>query len=299
MNGLLTAITHGATVVLQNRLDASEALAIIQRERCSVLYATPNITLALLQHPDRHLRDLTSLRTGTAQPASARLMVELRATEACTIYALTECGIVTVSDYRLPVAERLRSSGTKLPGMELEVVKFATRTVLPPNTTGEIRVRSHMTPGYYKDSAQTAQAFDAESWFYTGDVGFLDDAGGIHIAGRQKDVIKSGGINIAPAEVENLLAACPGVAQAIVVGVPDAERTEVIAALIVPRPGVQLDEKAVARYCRAEAAAYKAPRIIRFVSFTEVPLTQTGKGRSKGGAAPIRGAPEIRLKELI
>jgi fatty-acyl-CoA synthase len=134
-----------------------------------------------------------------------------------------------------------------------------------------------MTPGYYKDSAQTAQAFDAESWFYTGDVGFLDDAGGIHITGRQKDVIKSGGINIAPAEVENLLAACPGVAQAIVVGVPDAERTEVIAALIVPRPGVQLDEKAVARYCRAEVAAYKAPRIIRFVSFTEVPLTQTGK----------------------
>jgi fatty-acyl-CoA synthase len=277
MNGMLTTMTHGGTVVLQNRFEASETLAIIERERCSVLYATPNITLALLQHPDRPKRDISSLRKGTAQPASARLMIELGATEACTIYALTECGIVTVSDHRLPLAERLRSSGTTLPGMELEVVDSTTRAVLPRNATGEVRVRSYMTPGYYKDAAQTAQAFDAEGWCYTGDVGFLDDTGAVHITGRQKDIIKSGGINIAPAEVENLLVACPGVAQAIVVGVPDPERTEVIAALIVPKPGAQLDEQAVARYCRAEAAAYKAPRIMRFVSFAEVPVTQTGK----------------------
>lgn len=278
VNALLATTTHGGTIVLQNRFSAAETLALIEAERCSVLYATPNIGLALLQHPDRKTRDLSSLRTGIGRPASARLIYELGAKEVCTCYGSTESyANATVSERRLPVEERLRSSGIPLPGVEIEIVDPVTRTVLPHNASGEIRLRNYVMPAYYKDPVQTSEAFDSEGWFYTGDLGFLDDSNSLHISGRLKEVIKTGGINVAPAEVEELLRSCPGIAEAVVVGIPDAERTEIVAALLVRRPDASISEEDVINYCRTEAAMYKLPRVIRFVAFDQVPVTDTGK----------------------
>lgn len=283
VNALLATTTHGGTIVLQTHFSPGETLALIEVEQCSVIYATPNMGLALLQHPDRLKRDLSSLRTGIGRPASARIMYELGAKEVCTCYGLTESyANVTVSDHRLPADVRLQSSGTPLPGAEVEIVDPFTRAVLPSGSVGEVRLRGTVLPEYYKDPAQTANAFDGDGWFYTGDLGFLDEGSNLHIVGRIKEVIKTGGINVAPAEVEELLSSHPAVAQAVVVGIPDPERTEIIAALIVPTPGASVTEEELIKFCRANAAAYKAPRRIRLVTSNEVPLTDTGKVDKKG-----------------
>ena len=134
-----------------------------------------------------------------------------------------------------------------------------------------------MTPGYYKDEARTAEAKDAAGWFYTGDLASLDELGQVFFRGRSKEMVKTGGINVAPAEVEELLGEHPAVRFAAVVGVPDPERDEVLAALVVLHPGQEATPEELARFCKNKAAAYKIPHRIELISNEAMPLTDTGK----------------------
>ncbi|MFM9887924.1 MAG: class I adenylate-forming enzyme family protein, partial [Burkholderiales bacterium] len=120
-------------------------------------------------------------------------------------------------------------------------------------------------------------AFDEEGYFKTGDLGFLDAEGHLSFRGRIKEMVKTGGINVAPIEVEEVLMQHPGVHLAFCTGVPDAVRDEVLAAVIVPKPGVTLTEAALAAHCKSALATYKLPRLYRFASEGELPLTTTGK----------------------
>ena len=123
--------------------------------------------------------------------------------QICNVYGATETyGNATVTDASEPEAVRLQSQGTPLPGMRLRIVHPDTRAVLPPGEVGEILVAGRVTPGYYRDPEHNARAFDAEGYFLTGDLGMLDAAGRLHFRGRLKDLIKAGGINISPLEVE-------------------------------------------------------------------------------------------------
>ncbi len=277
-NALVAVLTHGGSIVLQYRFDAGQALELIERERISVLYTMPNMVLDLYHHPDRPGRDLRSLRTGIGMPQSLPLMAELGATEMATCYGLTEgYGNSAVPDCKIPLADRLDSSGTALPGTELQVVDPATRAPLPAGTVGEIRLRGYVMPGYYKDPARTAEATDAEGWFYTGDLAALAPDGTVHFRGRTKEMVKTGGINVAPAEVEELLHSHPGVRLAVVVGIPDPQRDEVLAALVLPQPGASLSPDALRAYCKERAAVYKVPAVIEIVGEGGIPLTDTGK----------------------
>jgi fatty-acyl-CoA synthase len=289
-NALLAVMTHGGCIVLQPDFDPGQALALIERERCTVYYGTPNIALALWEHPDRARRDLSSLRTGAAigSPRAMQMVMDLGARDICNVYGLTECyGNCTVTDARDPVAVRLETVGRPLPGMQLRIVDPDTRRPLPDGEVGEILVRGYLTPGYYKDPEKNAAAFDREGWFLTGDLGLIDAEGRLRFRGRLKEMVKTGGLNVAPVEVEEVLSAHPAVEQVYVVGVPDARKEEVLAAVVVLREGRTATAEELRAFCRAALAAFKVPREVRLVKRAELPVTATGK------------VQKVRLSEML
>src|SRR5215467_8373240 len=279
-NALLAVMTHGGTVVLQEHLEPGAALALIERERCTVYYGTPNIALALSEHPDRARRDLSSLRTGAAigPPAAMQMVMDLGVTEICNVYGLTECyGNCAVTDAHDPAEVRLTTVGYPLPGMEIRVVDRDTRRALPPGEIGEILVRGLLTPGYYRDPERNAESFDSEGFLLSGDLGFVGPDGRLRFRGRIKEMVKTGGINVAPLEVEEVLLGHPTVEQAYVVGVPDPRKEEILIAVVVGRPGQVADPDALRTLCKDALAAYKVPQEIHVVTREELPLTATGK----------------------
>jgi fatty-acyl-CoA synthase len=279
-NALLAVMTRGGTIVLQESLDPAGALALIERERCTVYYGTPNIALALAEHPDRARRDLRSLRTGAAigAPAAMQMVMDLGAREICNVYGLTETyGNCAVTDAHDPPDVRLNTVGHPLPGMEIRIVDRQTRRPLRAGEVGEILVRGYLTPGYHRDPARNAEAFDAEGFLLTGDLGSLDDDGRLRFRGRIKEMVKTGGINVAPLEVEEVLLGHPDVEQAYVVGLPDPRKEEVLAAAVVLKEGRQADPDALRRFCKQALAAFKVPQEFRLLRRDELPLTGTGK----------------------
>jgi fatty-acyl-CoA synthase len=145
-NALLAVMTHGGAIVLQERFDAGDALRLIEREQCTVYYGTPNIALALTEHPDRRHCDLRSLRTGAAIGAAQamQMVMELGAAEICNVYGLTECyGNCTVTDAHDPVDVRLHTVGRPLPGTEIKIADPRTHQPLPPGEVGEIAIRGY------------------------------------------------------------------------------------------------------------------------------------------------------------
>ena len=279
-NALFNLLTHGGCVVLQESFEAGEALRIIGAEGCTLFYGTPNMAQALSEHPDRHEHDLSSLRSGgtVGTPEQIKRIVDLGAREICNIYGLTETyGNCTVTDAAESLDIRLASVGCPLPGVDLRIVDPETGKALPQGEVGEIRVKGYVTVGYYKDTDKNRASFDAGGYFITGDLGFLDAEGRLYFRGRIKEMIKTGGINVAPVEVEETLMAHPAVKLACVTGVPDPRRDEVIAAVIVCRSGQSVEEADLLAHCRRLLAAYKIPRLVKFVSEAELPLTVTGK----------------------
>jgi fatty-acyl-CoA synthase len=279
-NALFNLLTHGGCVVLQEHFDAGAALELIERERCTLFYGTPNMGQALYDHPDRTRRDLASLRGGATigTPEQIQRVVDLGAREICNIYGLTETyGNCNVTDAADPLEKRLTSVGRPLAGVDQRIVDPETGRRLPPGEVGEIRVKGYVTTGYYKDPERTAESLDEHGYFKTGDLGWADADGRLHFRGRIKEMVKTGGINVAPVEVEEVLMTHPGVRLAFVTGVPDPARDELLAAVIVPKPGATLSEEALCAFCRKTLAAYKVPRLIRFAAEQELPLTTTGK----------------------
>jgi fatty-acyl-CoA synthase len=279
-NALVAVMSHGGTLVLQEQLDAGLALALIERERCTVYYGTPNIALALTEHPDRPRRDLSSLRTGAAigPPVAMQMVMDLGAREICNVYGLTECyGNCSVTDAHDAPEVRRTTVGYPLPGMEIRVVDRESRRPLPAGEIGEILVRGLLTPGYYRDPEKNAAAFDGDGFLLTGDLGFLGDDGRLHFRGRIKEMVKTGGINVAPLEVEEVLLGHPAVEQAYVVGLPDPKKEEILVAVVVPKPGQAADPAALRALCRDALAAYKVPHAIHVMRREDLPLTSTGK----------------------
>ncbi|MEA2930237.1 MAG: fatty-acyl-CoA synthase [Hyphomicrobiales bacterium] len=279
-NALFNLMTHGGCVVLQESFEPGEALRLISEERCTVFYGMPNMVLALAEHPDRAKYDISSLRCGgtLGTPEQLQRIVDLGVTNFSTIYGLTESyGNCTVADADDPFDLKCATVGKPLPGVDLRIIDPETGQEQPRGAVGEIRLKGYVTTGYYKDEDKNREAFDANGYFRTGDLGFLDDNDNLYFRGRIKEMIKTGGINVAPVEVEDILLRHPAVKLAFVTGVPDERRDEVIAAVIVRHDGQRVDQSALTDHCRRELAAYKVPRLMRFVSESELPLTTTGK----------------------
>jgi malonyl-CoA/methylmalonyl-CoA synthetase len=154
-------------------------------------------------------------------------------------------------------------------------VDVRTRRPLPDNETGEIEVRGpHVFAGYWERPDATVEAFDPDGWFATGDLGHRDADGYYTISGRAKELIISGGYNIYPREIEEVLEQCPGVAEVAVVGLPEAEFGEQVAAVVV-RNDPDLTQDAIVAFCRDQLASYKKPRVVVFVE--SLPRNALGK----------------------
>lgn len=295
VNALYALLTHRGTIVLQHQFDASNAVTIIKTERCSVFYGTPNMTQAieaiLSDDLTLSLDDLSSLRTGVTIGTSAQLqrIVNFGVKEICNVYGLTETyGNSTVTDSRAPLALRLESVGQALPGQEIQIANTATGEPLPSGETGEITIRGNVFPGYWEDAQRTSESF-ADEWFKTGDLGYLDKQGNLFFRGRLKEMLKTGGINVAPAELEEVLSTHPAIESVFVTGIPDPKLDEAIAAVIILADNWAGDlgsssandtaaiEKSLIEHCRERLAPYKTPRHFRFVTSANLPLTSTGK----------------------
>ena len=280
VNAFPNMFSHGACTVLQEHFDAGEALRLIERERCTIFYGTPNMAQALTEHPARAQHDLSSLRSGATIGTPEQLMaiVKLGAASICNVYGLSETyGNCAVMDADEPLAVRMQSVGQPLPGVTVRICHHATGVALAAGEVGEIRIKGPLFLAYYKDAEKTRASYDADGFFHTGDLGMLDTEGRLYYRGRLKEMVKSGGINIAPIEVEETLMRHPEVRTAYVIGVPHAELDEVLAAIVIPKDGKQPGADALTLFCKQELAAYKVPVRFRFATDAELPLTTTGK----------------------
>jgi fatty-acyl-CoA synthase len=280
VNALPNMLTHGACIVLQEHFDAEVALNLIEKEKCSVVYGTPNMIQALLEHPDRTSHDLTSLRTGAmiGSPEQIQWAVQLGAKQICNIYGLSETyGNCAVIDANEELEIRLHSVGKPLPGVELKICDIETGVRLSSNQVGEIRVKGPLFSSYFKDPEKTNESYDEEKFFKTGDLGEVDKEGRLYYKGRLKEMVKSGGINIAPIEVEEVLMRHPKVRTAFVIGIKDKQLDEKLAAFLVLKEEVNLELDEIKSFCKEEMAAYKVPSIFKIIKDNELPLTTTGK----------------------
>jgi fatty-acyl-CoA synthase len=241
----------------------------------------PNMARALLEHPDRRRRRLDAMRTGLTigLPEDLDMTMEaVAARQLCNVYGSTETyGNCAVTDAHDSLPLRRETQGRPLPGMTIRVVDPQTGAALSPGEVGEFRVKGHVTSGYYKDAPQTRAAFDPEGFFITGDLGLIGDDGRVRFRGRLKEMIKTGGINVAPLEVEAVLLAHPAVKQAYVVGVPDRSRGEIVVAALELHDGAAMSAEALAAHCRERLAPYKVPARFVFRKANEFPRTATGK----------------------
>jgi len=246
---------------------------VLEAEGCTIM-AGWHQAAPLLEHPDFARRRLR-LSKGTYHAQAVRLMGPEHRTIG--VYGMSETATcVTAAHHDDAESIRTGTFGRVLPGMEVRIVDAETRRTLPAGDSGEILVRgSTLMEGYYRVPRQAT--FDAEGFFRTGDRGFLDADGTLHFGGRIKDVIKTSGVNVAAAEIEAVLARHPAVQAAHVVGVPDAARGELIAALVVLRAGQAGDAAALRAFCRGALASYKVPRHVFVVDAAAVPRTGTGK----------------------
>ncbi|MFD7430431.1 FadD3 family acyl-CoA ligase [Streptomyces sp. NPDC059818] len=279
--GVLACLLRGATMVLQPVFDVDRVLRAVEAERITVLPGPPTVYTELLDAPGRERYDLSSLRlavTGAAIVPVAlvrRMRAELFP-EVLTAYGLTEtCGTVTVCSADDDDETVARTAGRPIDGTEVRVAD-GVRNPLPAGQDGRILVRGyHVMLGYLDDPVASAAAVDADGWLDTGDVGHLDARGNLVITGRSKDMFVVGGFNVYPAEVEQVLAGHDAVAEAAVVGVPDARLGEVGRAYVTVRPGTGTGPDELVGHCRERLANFKVPREV--VVLGALPRNATGK----------------------
>ena len=275
----------GGSLVILPRFDVPDLLAAIERDRPTNVWLAPamvNATLnAIAQSPDLGRRSTASIRfiTGGGEKTPVTLIERLLAAfpnaRFADAYGLTE----TVSGDTFNDQAHMRS---KIGSVGKPVVNLDVRILGPddaqvaPGGQGEIALRGpKVVSGYWKNPDATAAAFTDDGWFRTGDIGHLDADGYLYIDDRKKDMIVSGGENVATSEVERVLYECDAVLEAAVVAMPDARWGEVPRAFVVLRPGQEISEQALIAHCRSRLAGFKTPKQILFME--TLPRNPSGK----------------------
>jgi acyl-CoA synthetase (AMP-forming)/AMP-acid ligase II len=276
---LLTAASAGATVRLHRRFDLDAELRAIQDDRMTLEMAVAPIALAMANHPDLESYDLSSLRyimwgATPVTPAVADAVTARTGVRWLPAYGTSEVPVIAANPVDEPQRWRLDSAGLPVGDVELRVVDLASGRVLPAGETGEIEVRSASAmAGYLPDDA-TAAAFD-DGWYRTGDVGWLEPEGWVHLTDRCKEMIKVSGFQVAPAELEAVLHAHPAVVDCAVFGVADEQSGEVPAAAVQLAPGAGVSADELQGLVDDALAGYK--RLHHVVVVDVVPRTPSGK----------------------
>jgi fatty-acyl-CoA synthase len=282
--GTLAAAVYGAAMVAPYEyFKPEECLTAIESAGATAVYGVPTMYIAMLDHPTRPGRNLSSLRTGIMSGSPCplevmqRVLNEMGVKGVTIAYGLTEASpVITQTRIDAPIDLRVKTVGQPLPGLEVKVIDPGTGRALPDNEQGELCMRGHgVMLGYYNMPEQTARAIDAEGWLHSGDLATRMPNGYYRITGRIKDMVIRGGENIYPREIEEFLYTHPAVQEVSVVGVPDPKYIEELTAWIRLKPGQSADEPAIRAFCEGKLARFKIPKYIRFV--TEFPQTVTGK----------------------
>ena len=281
MVGLHGTLYTGASVDLRRRFVASEVLETLRDDPAiTMFFGVPTMYGRLLEESRKtgvRPRPLRLMVSGSA-PLSPQLFQEIEAAFGHRIlerYGMTETIMNTTNPYE--GERRPGTVGMPFPGQEARVVDVRTRRPLPRGQTGEIEVRGpHVFSGYWRRPEATAESFDADGWFRTGDLGEHDADGYLRITGRARELIISGGFNVYPREVEEVLASHPGVAEVAVLGLPDADFGEQVVAVVVPSAGAPAPEvQALVDWCKDRLASFKKPRRVVFVD--TLPRNALGK----------------------
>ena len=279
--------TRGAAHITHLEFDAAETLRTIQEHRVTVMPSVPTIITMLLDEAETGAYDLSSLHTifyGGSAIAPDRLARAVKSFGNVFVqgYGLTEVPFPLTSmskeshrfDPEGPVPERLASAGRVTPFIDLILADDEGNEVRP-GEMGEIWARGdQVMAGYWNRPEATADVVKGSGWVATGDVGRLVD-GYVHIVDRKKDMIVSGGFNVFPSEVENVISAVPGVREVAVVGTPDPRWGEAVTAIVSLEPGATVSAEDVVAACKASIAGYKKPQSVVFVE--ELPKTSSGK----------------------
>ncbi|HEX8802832.1 MAG TPA: AMP-binding protein, partial [Acidimicrobiales bacterium] len=266
-------------------VDPAEILRVIPGHRVTNAFMVPAVIQFLLATPGVESTDFSSLRALVygASPITDSVLVagmERFGCEFIQVYGLTETtGAITQLDGadHDPVGRPglLRSCGRPYPWVEVRVVEPSTGEDVPVGQVGELWTRSRQNmAGYWGKPSATAEAIDADGWFRTGDAGYADADGYLYLHDRVKDMIVSGGENVYPAEVENVLMTHPGVADVAVIGVPDERWGEAVKAIVVPA-GDRPDPAEIVAFARERLAGYKLPKSVDFAEV--LPRNPSGK----------------------
>lgn len=270
----------GATSVLLPAPEPEAVLAAIAEHRVTKFFAPPTVWISLLRCPAFDTTDLSSLRKGYygASPMPVAILTEMAArlpdVALYNLYGQTEMS--PLATFLGPDEQLSHAGSAGRPALNVE-----TRIVddegadVARGEVGEIVHRSpHATLGYYRDDARTAEAF-AGGWFHSGDLGYLDDGGRLYVVDRKKDMIKTGGENVASREVEEAIYALDGVAEVAVFGVAHPHWVEAVTAVVVPKAGAEVTAVAVTAHARAVLAGFKAPKYV--VLADALPKNPSGK----------------------
>jgi len=275
--GLLAAMHSGACTVFEEEFEAGRTLALLERERTTLSLGWPHYVKALQEHPDFTQRDLSSMRRGQTRDA---LRPEARPRDPelypNTLGMTETCGPHTWEDMSVELPEELRGSfGIPLEGIDHKIVDPKTGVTLPPGEYGEICVRGFsLMLGLYKQERE--DVFDRDGFYHTGDSGYFQH-GRLFFKGRLGEMIKTGGANVAPREIEVVLAEQPEILEGYVVGLPDAARGETVAVAVVLLPGHELTAESLTARLKIQLSAFKLPRHIRFLAEGSLPRTGSGK----------------------
>jgi acyl-CoA synthetase (AMP-forming)/AMP-acid ligase II len=274
------AVVVGATIFVHRGFDPARFLETIERERITQVFGLPMMYRAALEHPDFGRTDVSSLRRAVyamapMPEAQIKACLDGFGCDFALLFGQTEMSPITTLFRPEHQLTHVGSVGTPLTGVQVAIMGPDGR-LLPPGEQGEIVYRGPSTmQEYLHDEAATETAF-AHGWFHSGDVGSFGDDGVLWFADRTKDVIKTGGENVASIEVERAVYdAEPGVAEVVVVGLPHARWSEAITAVVVPKPGTEIDPEKLTAALKDRLDGYKVPKAV--IVADELPRTSTGK----------------------
>ncbi len=275
-------LLRGIRMVLVEHFDPGQTLQIIDRDRVTSISGTPAHLISLIHHPAFASTDVSSVKSvgvGGAQ-CPPQLMADIKQHFRVSVgntYGMGENIVHTRTSPGDPPEVIRDTVGKPVPGAELKIFADDRETELPVGEVGEIAFRGPtLFLGYYKNPERTRETRNDDGWFFTGDVGFVDGEGYLHLAGRKKDMINRGGSKIYPKEVEDLLHAHPAVVRAAVIGMPDYRLGERVCAYVELHPGATLTLEYVRAFLKEQQVMmYKVPERLEVVD--ALPMTPTGK----------------------
>ncbi len=281
-------IYFGGTMILHERFDAEEVLRTVEREKVTYIGAVPTMCERMLHVLESKKYDTSTLRClaitgGKVHPAVLERLKKEITPNIYRTYASTDSGQMAISKPG-DMDAKPNSAGRPVWCVDLRIVDDANHS-MKVGEVGEIICQSPLaTHGYYKNAEATNASF-RDGWFYTGDLGYFDEDGYLFVAGRKKDMVKSGGISVYPLEIESVIYSHPAILEAAVIGVPDPQWGEAVKAVVVIKPDANLEAKDLLGFCKERLSAYKVPKSVEFRS--SLPHTEVGK------------VNKVKLKEMI